>query len=206
MRHKYTIITYYSNVTSYKLIFITCRPNAEGKWGGANRRRRRQTDRSTIGAWWAWPGWAWPGHAHQAPYVQFLATPLIASYSKQHEIHIAHTLEHAGKRSLGVPNGVWSPGLCPAPDPLADGKEGLTPSPRSPSLGPSGLVLQSFWPRSHSAPIPSDSAPIGYLKIPIAMGLQKTADNESIEIKMFLLFLLIANNIAANCCIINTST
>ena len=34
MRHKYTIITYYSIVTSYKLIFITCRPNAEGKWGG----------------------------------------------------------------------------------------------------------------------------------------------------------------------------
>ena len=53
MRHKYTIITYYSNITGY--IFITCRPNTEGKWRGG---LIDVGDGKQIGAGWAWPGQA----------------------------------------------------------------------------------------------------------------------------------------------------
>jgi len=77
MRHKYTIITYYSNITGY--IFITCRPNTEGKWGGLIDVGDGKQIAVRLG-----PGARGLGGRGQAtptrpPYVQFLATPLCQS-------------------------------------------------------------------------------------------------------------------------------
>ena len=83
MHHKYTIITYYSNITGY--IFITCRPNTEGKWGGG---LIDVGDGKQI-ALRLGPGGRGLGGRGQAtptsppPYVQILATPLRMSTELQ---------------------------------------------------------------------------------------------------------------------------